>query len=141
MPQEILVQPSEVAMCSSLSDNTDQMPQEILVQPSEVAMCSSLSDNTDQIPKEILDQLSEMAMCSLLSDNIDQEPADVTMCCSFLDIIDKNCEHDLVPGEMSSFEKCAFCGGPFAPLRWVGERCIGEFGPNHLNMKSQEHSQ
>ncbi|XP_055080972.1 uncharacterized protein LOC129456606 [Periophthalmus magnuspinnatus] len=124
MPKEILVQPSEVAMCSSLSDNTDQMPKEILVQPSEVAMCSSLSDNTDQIPKEILDQLSEMAMCSLLSDNIDQEPADVTMCCSFLDIIDKNCEHDLVPGEMSSFEKCAFCGGPFAPLRWVGERCI-----------------
>ncbi len=38
----------------------------------------------------------------------------------------QNCEHDLVSEEMSSLEICAICGGPFALLKWTGERCKGE---------------
>ncbi|XP_076737381.1 uncharacterized protein LOC143415831 [Maylandia zebra] len=35
----------------------------------------------------------------------------------------KDCDHDLVPDEMSSLEKCFACGGPFSPLKWSGVRC------------------
>ncbi|CAI5690130.1 unnamed protein product [Oreochromis niloticus] len=34
-----------------------------------------------------------------------------------------DCDHDLVPDEMSSLEKCFACGGPFSPLKWNGVRC------------------
>lgn len=47
----------------------------------------------------------------------------------------QDCDHDLVPDEMSSLEKCFACGGPFSPLKWSGVRCEG----NYLIMEGWVH--
>nr|XP_054592993.1 uncharacterized protein LOC129152259 isoform X2 [Nothobranchius furzeri]XP_054592994.1 uncharacterized protein LOC129152259 isoform X2 [Nothobranchius furzeri] len=51
------------------------------------------------------------------------QAANVDTCSSSPDNCPKDCNHDLVPDEMSSLQKCLACGGPFAPLKWSGVRC------------------
>ncbi|KAM3585600.1 uncharacterized protein V6R79_022230 [Siganus canaliculatus] len=122
--------PADVATCNFLGGNTEQMPKEIQVQPTDVATCTYPRDNVDQMPEEIHVKPTDVATCSSHRDNVDQmpeeihvKPTDVATCSSHRDNVDQSCEHDLVSEEISSLEKCAACGGPFAPLKWFGERC------------------
>ncbi|XP_046873188.1 uncharacterized protein LOC124465456 [Hypomesus transpacificus] len=99
-------QAEDVDACGSFSGNTLEISKEMPCQAEDVDACGSFSGNTLEISKEMPCQAEDVDACGSFSGNTLED-----------------CDHDVIPVEMSSLEKCVTCGGPFSPLKWSGVRC------------------
>ncbi|CAL8270436.1 unnamed protein product [Arctogadus glacialis] len=130
MSTETYVQPADVSSCISIRDNSDKMSTETHVQPAVVGSCSSIRDNSYKMSTETHVQPTDLDSCRSLRDHSDKlstethvQPAVVGSCSSIRDNSYKDCEHYLVSEDMPSLDKCVICRGPYAALKWIGERC------------------